>query len=107
MISFKETLSKLGDTVKKTANTLSEKSSDLIEITKLNKAIKEEEEKISQGITAIGNNVYESYLSGKEVIDLKSSCDSITEMQNKITSMKNQIETIKTEPKSKDTQNFN
>ncbi len=106
-MSFKEAISKLGDTVKKTADNIAEKSSDMVEISKLNKSIREEEDKISKGIMTIGNNVYESYISGKEVVDLKSTCDAVTEMHNKIASLKNQIERIKSESKNKNSQASN
>jgi len=105
MMPFKDIFSKVGDTVKKTADNIAEKSSDLVEISKLNKAIRDEEDKISKGIMAIGDNVYQSYVNGTEVIDLKNSCDSITAMKNKVASLKNQIEKIKTESRNKNPQN--
>ena len=107
MPSFKDMLSKVGNTVKKTADNIAEKSSDLVEISKLNKAIREEEDKISEAITAIGNNVYQSYVNGTEVVDLKSSCDSITEMYNKVDTLKREVERIKTESKNKNSQDLN
>ncbi|MCL2323203.1 MAG: hypothetical protein FWC47_14010 [Oscillospiraceae bacterium] len=100
-MAFKDAISKLGDSVKKTADNIAEKSSDIALISKLNKSIKEEEDKISKGLLEIGKNVYQNYVSGKEAVDLKSTCDSITQMHKKINNFKEQIEKIKAESKNK------
>ena len=106
-MSFKDAISKLGDAVKKTADNIAEKSSDMVEISKLNKSIREEEDKISKSLMDIGKNVYQSYVSGKEAVDLKSTCDSITQMHKKLNSLKEQIEKIKAESRNKNSQESN
>ncbi len=100
-MSFKGAFSKLGNTVKKTADNIAEKSSDVIETTKLNMTIKDEEDKISKSYIALGKLVYESYIDGREIVDLKGSCDSIKEKYDKIYNLKCKIKNIKEEGRNK------
>ncbi len=71
-------------------------SGDLVQITKLNLAIKSEENKIEGFMVEIGNGVYEKYKSGKPVdAELSLSCEEIAKCMNSIEELKAKIIEVK------------
>ena len=71
-------------------------SSEFLEVTKINMAIKSEEDKIKGIMYDIGKGIYESYLSGKPVEnELALKCSDISEIENNIAIMKQKILEIK------------
>lgn len=92
----------LKGTVKKTAGKAYEKSSQLVEITKITYKISEAETSIDKSYQELGMKVYNDYKSGIEVAeDVKSVCDLIDNKYFEITTLKNQIDEIKEVQKCK------
>jgi RNA polymerase subunit RPABC4/transcription elongation factor Spt4 len=89
-------LTDLGKKITETAKTVSKKSEDLVEITKLNLAIGNEEDKIKRMICEIGSEIYKHYLDGEtfgEYFDekcslLKGTETEISQIKEKILSLK-------------------
>lgn len=78
-------------------------SSEFIEVTKINLAIKSEEDKAKEIMFEIGKAIFESYKDGKALeAELSIKCDSILEAQSKIIEMKNKIMEIKNLKKCED-----
>jgi len=79
-----------------TARVAAKKSSDMVEITKLNFSIGSEEDKIKKIYMQIGETVYRSFEKGEEVSgDLKELCEKVSDMKKNIEKMKQQILKIK------------
>ena len=93
MSMFENLTKKVSDTAKAAAK----KSSEIVEVTKLNMNISAEEDKIKKAFADIGKQVYEAYSNGEEVAEnYKSICeeirgyeDSIKETKQKILELKN------------------
>ena len=85
-------LNDLTKVVTDTAKTVGKKSSDIMEVTKLNLAISSEEEKIEKQLFEIGRKVYldfsETGIAGEDVIEL---CKDVQFMENSIADMKTRI----------------
>lgn len=93
LMSFFESLSKK---VSNTARTAAKKSSNLVEITKLNISIGAEEDKINKTYAEIGKLVYSQFASGKNVPEeYRTQCEAIKSCQENIKSLKNQIMALK------------
>jgi ribosomal protein L40E len=83
--------------VTETAKAAAKKSSDLVEVTKLNMSIGSEEDKIEKVYKEIGKIVYENYSNGASVDDvfiekckeIASYEDNIKEMRSKVRELKN------------------
>ncbi|HOM02520.1 MAG TPA: hypothetical protein PLH43_06795 [Acetivibrio sp.] len=79
-----------------TAKFAARKSSDMVEITKLNFNIGTEEDKIKRAYAQMGEIVYRSFENGEEVpADLKALCEKVADMKKNIEQMKQQILRIK------------
>jgi ribosomal protein L40E len=83
-------------TVKKTAGKAYEKSSEIVEVTKINFKISEAQTKIEKDFEEIGRIVYGMYKDGENVSeDLKDVCALIDDKFFEIETLNNQIEEIK------------
>ncbi|NLP15318.1 MAG: zinc ribbon domain-containing protein [Clostridium sp.] len=87
------------DVTKKVASTAKvavKKSSDLVEITKLNINIGAEKDKISKIYTQIGKTVYDSFEKGEEVpANFKDLCERVLNIKENIKKMERQILQLK------------
>ena len=71
-------------------------SSEFLEVTKINLAIKSEEDKIKAIMFDIGKGIYDSYIGGKPVEDqLALKCDDISLLESNIEVMRQKILEIK------------
>ncbi|MFZ5989165.1 MAG: zinc ribbon domain-containing protein, partial [Bacillota bacterium] len=78
--------------VTETAKVAAKKSSDLVEVTKLNMNISSEEEKIQKVYAQIGKIVFEAYEKGDQVEEaFKELCESVVSYKDNIKTMKQQI----------------
>lgn len=92
-MSFFENLSKR---VGEVAQSAAKKSSELVEITKLNVSIGSEEEKIQKLYAKMGKKIYEIFSSGSEVEDIfEEDCEAIKKHQQNIEILKQKIREIK------------
>ncbi len=86
----------LKGTVKKTAGKAYEKSSQIVEVTKINFKISEAEANVEKNFSEIGRKVYGMYKDGESVNeDIKTVCELIDNKFFEIETLKNQIEEIK------------
>lgn len=91
-----EWFNNLKGTVKKTADKAYEKSSQIVEITKINYKINVAEGAIDRLYLELGTKVYEDYKNSNELSEeLKSICDAIDNKFFEIGTLKNQIDEIK------------
>ena len=80
-----------------TAKAAAKKSSELVEVTKLNMSIGTEEDKIQKVYADVGKMVYASFARGEEINDaykvdcekIRSYTDTINKMKQKILELKN------------------
>lgn len=92
MSLFGNVTQKFSNTVKATA----QKSSELVEVTKLNLSISAEEDKIKKVYGDIGKALYEAYARGEEVSEaFKESCEQIKVYEQNIKQMKQKILELK------------
>lgn len=83
-------------TVKKTATMAYEKSSQILEITKLNFQISDSEATIEKYFKELGMKLYEEYKNGNEVNEeIKTTCENIDSKYSEIDELKNQISVLK------------
>ena len=93
MSMFENLTKKVSDTAKAAAK----KSSEIVEVTKLNMNISAEEDKIKKAYADIGKQVYDAYSNGEEVAEnyisiceqIRSYEDNIKETKQKILELKN------------------
>ena len=79
-----------------TAKAAAKKSSEVVEVTKLNLSIGSEEDKIKKAYAEIGKNVYGVFASGEEVGDsFKCQCELIRSYENNIKDMRLKILDLK------------
>jgi len=89
-------LENLGKRVGEAAQAVSKKSSELVEITKLNVNISSEEDKIQKLYSQIGKLVYEKYVStGAVDNELKELCETISGHEETIKGLREKIMQIK------------
>ena len=82
--------------VTETAKAAAKKSSDLVEVTKINMSISSEEEKIQKEYAAIGKKIYESYKNNEEIAEgLKENCGRIKSYEENIEAMSQKILELK------------
>lgn len=89
-------LTDIGKKITETAKTVTRKSEDIVEITKLNLAIGSGEEKIKRLFYETGSELYKSFLEGQgfgEYFDAK--CNEIKEIEADIARIKERILTLK------------
>lgn len=89
-------LENLGKKVGEAAQAAAKKSSELVEITKLNVNIGSEEDKIQKIYTQIGKAVYEKYsATGVVDTDVTESCEAIKVHEQNIKALKEKIMEVK------------
>lgn len=92
MSVFENLTRKVSDTAKAAAK----KSSEVVEVTKLNLSIGAEEDKIKKLYTEIGKSIYETYAKGEAVgEEFKGQCDIIRSYEDNIKEMKAKILELK------------
>jgi len=89
-------LSKIAKTVGDGANTVAQKSTEFVEISKLNLNISSEKNNVEELYREIGRVVYSKYENG-DIIDkdLEDSCKQLEESYNKIMELEDRINDIK------------
>ena len=86
----------LGRKVAAAAKTVTRKSEDMVELTKLNLTIGNEEDKIKRMLYEIGSELYRSYTNGKsyeELFDVK--CSEVKQLEDNIKVLKERILQLK------------
>ncbi len=82
--------------VSETAKAAAKKSSDLVEVTKLNMSIGSEEDKIEKVFKEIGKTVYESFARGENVDEIFiDKCKEITSYEDNIKEMRTKVLELK------------
>ncbi|NLN65999.1 MAG: zinc ribbon domain-containing protein [Clostridiaceae bacterium] len=82
------------DDLKKFGKNVAQKSSDVVETTKLNMSISQEKEKINRLYNEMGAAVYEQYKMGND-LGMSEQCSQIAEFEAKIEEYQNKILEIK------------
>jgi polyribonucleotide nucleotidyltransferase len=86
----------IGKKMGEAAQAVSKKSSEIVEVTKLNSAINSEEDKIQKLFSQIGKTIYENYEQTGEAVDLaKASCEQIAAHKENIKSLREKIAEVK------------
>lgn len=95
-MAFKDSFNKVTKSLSEGASNVVQKSNDLIEITKLNVEINNEEKKKEQIYLDIGKLVFENYVN-KTPIDekIKDKCKAILKHDEQIKNIKEQISDVK------------
>lgn len=96
-------LNDIGKRITETAKTVTRKSEDIVEITKLNLAIGSEEDKIKRMLYEIGSELYRSYTNEKTFGELyDSKCNEVKQIEENIKSLKERILLLKGNKTCKD-----
>lgn len=86
----------LGSNIGKTAKTVTKKSEELVEITKLNLTIGNEEDKIKKLLLEIGAELYGRFSQGESYDDyLNGKCTQIKELEDTIQVLKEKVKNLK------------
>ena len=86
----------LGKKIGETAQAAQKKANETIEITKLNKSISNEEDKIEKIYLALGKKLYGLYAEGQDVGDnFEPECEEISVYEDNIKDLKNKILELK------------
>lgn len=89
-------LNDIGKRITETAKTVTKKSEDMVEITKLNLAIGSEEEKIKRIFYEIGSELYRSYTNGTTSKELyENKCSEVEQIEEKIKALKERLLLLK------------
>lgn len=89
-------LNDIGRKITKTAKTVTRKSEDIVEITKLNLTIGNEEDKIKRLLYEIGSELYRSYTNGAAFGDLyDGKCNEVKQLEDNIKALKERILLLK------------
>ncbi len=89
-------LNDIGKRITETAKTVTRKSEDIVEITKLNLAIGSEEDKIKRMFFEIGSELYRSFTNGKTIGDFyDSKCNEVKQIEENIKAIKERILQLK------------
>ncbi|OGO77524.1 MAG: hypothetical protein A2Y23_07575 [Clostridiales bacterium GWB2_37_7] len=93
----------LGKNLGNTAKSVSKKSEELVEITKLNRNIRNEEAKIEKYLLEIGSELYERFTKGEGVDEsLQDKCTQIKAIEGTIDVLKEKIKNLKEHNSSPD-----
>ncbi|MDF2840745.1 MAG: hypothetical protein K0Q99_1517 [Clostridia bacterium] len=86
----------LGKNLGKTAKNVTKKSEELVEITKLNLSIGNEEDKIKKLLLELGSDLYGNFAKG-EVVDegLHAKCTQIKSIEDSIEALKEKVKGLK------------
>lgn len=89
-------LNDIGRKITATAKTVTKKSEDIVEITKLNLTVSNEEDKVKRMLYEIGSEVYRSYVNGKTFGDFYDSrCAEVKQLEDNIKALKERILLLK------------
>jgi hypothetical protein len=89
-------LNDIGRKITATAKTVTRKSEDIVEITKLNLTIGSEEDKIKRMLYEIGSEMYRSYTNGKALGEFYDSrCSEVKQIEDNIKALKERILLLK------------
>ncbi|AWZ49627.1 hypothetical protein C3495_12840 [Clostridiaceae bacterium 14S0207] len=95
-ISAKDVAENVVKVTKEGANTVAKKSSELVELSKLNSCISSEETKIKELYTSIGKTIYEKHTNNIYVDpDVVEICEDIREKQFKIKILEQRVQDLK------------
>jgi rRNA maturation endonuclease Nob1 len=95
-MALMDKLSKIAKSVSDEAVNAAKKSGELLEITKLNHAISNEEDKINATLPKMGNISYQKFKNGESIDpDLINYCNKIEEIKSTILALKQKIMEIK------------
>ncbi len=82
------------DDLKKFGKNVAQKSSDMVEITKLNSSISQEKDKIKKTCLEMGTQVYDQFKAGND-LGMAEQCNQIIEHEAKIEELQQKILEIK------------
>jgi len=89
-------LENIGKKVSEAAQAAAKKSSELVEVTKLNSSIGSEEDKIRKLYEQIGKNVYQKFTAGEEIyLEANDACLEIQTREATIKGLKQKILEVK------------
>ncbi|HYE80675.1 MAG TPA: zinc ribbon domain-containing protein [Clostridia bacterium] len=89
-------LNGIGKKITATAKTVTRKSEDIVEITKLNLSIGSEEDKVKRLLYEIGSELYRSYVNGKSYGEFyDSKCSEVKQIEENISALKERILLLK------------
>jgi hypothetical protein len=89
-------LNDIGKRITETAKTVTRKSEDIVEITKLNLSIGSEEDKIKRMFYEIGSELYRSYTNGSPMEGFyDSKCNEVKQIEENIKAIKERILLLK------------
>lgn len=86
----------LGSKIGKTAKTVTKKSEELVEITKLNLTIGNEEDKMKKLLLEIGSEFYSRYVDGESYDDyLNGRFAQVKDIETRVLELKEKIKNLK------------
>jgi archaellum component FlaC len=86
----------VGKKLGKTAKTITAKSEELVEITKINLSIGNEEDKIKKLLAEMGNELYVRFTNGESFDEsLNGKCSQIKEVQENIEALRERVKSLK------------
>ena len=84
------------DKVKGAAQGAKDKTTELIEVSKVNKQITQNEDKIKETYSLMGKQIFSEFMNGDEINpDLKKMCEEIVSAKENVEELKTQILVIK------------
>jgi hypothetical protein len=84
------------DKAKKAAMDAKDKTTEIIEVSKVNRQIGQQEDKIKETYSLMGKQVFSEFMSGNEInADLKKMCEDIVATKDAVEELKRQILIIK------------
>ncbi|MHB1392121.1 MAG: hypothetical protein ACYCYE_03415 [Clostridia bacterium] len=89
-------LNDIGKKITETAKTVTRKSEDIVEVTKLNLTIGSEEDKIKRMLYEIGSELYRNFTDGKPIENyFDSKCNEVKQIEENIKTLKERILLLK------------
>jgi len=82
------------DNLKRTGKNIAQKTSDVVEIQKLNLAISQEKEKVKKIYSQVGEEVYRQFILGND-LGFSDKCSEIAGYEAKIEELQNKIMNLK------------
>lgn len=86
------------DNIKSTMKNLAQKTSDMVEIQKLNLAVSQEKDKVKKIYAQIGEEVYRQFILGND-LGFTDKCNEIAEYEERIEELGNKIMKLKNSKK--------
>jgi hypothetical protein len=84
------------DKAKKAAQDAKDKTTEIIEVSKVNRQIGQQEDKIKETYVLMGKQVFSEFMNGDELNpDLKKMCEDIVSAKENVEELKKQILVIK------------